>query len=173
LTSGSIFSKVNGVIQASILFFSFALIGLDQIAKYYALYSLIDGGIALVPHFIELNLAFNQGIAFSMLANESSIVHHLVTLFNMATIIGLMVFLFYKKHHPLTKFGLILIIAGGCGNLLDRIKLHMVIDFIQVKFFNFPLFICNLADIYVTMGALLFIYSRIFKQNERHLFSKN
>ena len=57
-----------------------------------------------------------------------------------------------------------MIIAGGIGNLIDRISLGYVIDFLDFRIINFPVF--NFADICVTLGAGLFIALLLFSKEE-------
>ena len=53
-----------------------------------------------------------------------------------------------------------MIASGALGNMMDRILHHYVIDFLYVKLIDFPVF--NIADIYVTLGALLFVLAYLF-----------
>ena len=71
------------------------------------------------------------------------------------------------------NFSFILIIAGAIGNLIDRVINNYVIDFFYFKLINFPIF--NVADIYVTVAAFLFIVLSFFYYKEEDfdiIFSK-
>jgi signal peptidase II len=73
-----------------------------------------------------------------------------------AVVIGLMYFLLNTKS-PSQKIFFVLILSGAFSNIIDRIRLGCVVDYIDLKFF--PVF--NLADAYITVGLILFILSSI------------
>ena len=65
------------------------------------------------------------------------------------------------RRHRLATFGGILVVAGGIGNLIDRVFRGYVVDFLQTDFMDFPIF--NVADCFVVVGAvLLFVYFVFF-----------
>ena len=143
----------------------FTLILIDQYTKALAMDWLMFQNVTFIPDFVNFALAFNKGVAFSLFANQHEMYIICITIVNFIAIVGLVYWLVANQHPLLINLGLSLIIAGGSSNLIDRIKLHYVIDFIQLSVFDYQLFICNVADIYVTIGAVLFIYSRIVEQS--------
>jgi signal peptidase II len=69
---------------------------------------------------------------------------------------ALLVFEYFKKPMPFTKFERFCIAAvygGGLGNMIDRVFLGYVVDMFQTEFINFPVF--NVADIFITCGCIL------------------
>jgi len=64
------------------------------------------------------------------------------------------------KRYSILRVLLVLIIAGAVGNLIDRIRLNYVIDFLYVALINFPIF--NVADCYVTVSTLVFLVLALF-----------
>ena len=70
----------------------------------------------------------------------------------------------WNKHFVWLKVILVLFVAGAIGNLIDRIFLNYVVDFFYFKLINFPIF--NVADIYVTVAAILFIIFCLFYYKE-------
>lgn len=134
------------------LFISLLLIVADQVSKYFvSVYLKPVGTITVVKNFLSLSYLENTGISFGLLPNK----RWLFVILTILIVIALLVMLFkYKKHDFLSYAILTLLIAGGVGNLIDRIRLAYVIDFIKVEFFGY---IFNLADCFVVVGAFLFV----------------
>lgn len=126
---------------------------------------LIDG--VLEFHFLE---GGNTGAAWGLLNGHSWIFYVTTPILILAVM-----YLFYKL--PQTKRALpvhvitVFIIAGAIGNLIDRIRLSSVIDFIYFKLINFPIF--NVADIYVTVSTIsLFILVLFYYKEADYDFLK-
>ncbi len=139
----------------------FALIGaavlvvVDQIIKFLATtYIKPIGTLELIPGFLDFTYYGNDGAAFGILSSQTWIFIIVTALVCIVLIAGLFV---YKKHTTLSRMACALIIAGGLGNLIDRVFNNgYVVDYIHFKFFP-PIF--NFADCCVTIGVvLLFIY---------------
>ena len=141
---------------------------LDQLSKYRALTSLKDSNAyVLIDNVLEFYYIVNTGSSWGMLAGQKALI-----LFISAVIIALCAFLIIKspddiKYIPF-NISLSMIIAGGIGNGIDRIRFSYVIDFIYFKVINFPVF--NVADIFVTCGAVMFILLILFKYKEKDLY---
>jgi signal peptidase II len=109
---------------------------------------------AIIPGFLNLVLAHNTGAAFSM-GNRLPKSFFLVSSF---LAVGVVVYLLLKlkPEEHLSRWGLVLILSGAIGNIVDRIRLGYVVDFIEVyyKTFYWPAF--NVADSAITVGAILF-----------------
>ncbi len=128
------------------------LIGLDQLVKYLVRVNIPLGGSApLIPHVLGLSHIHNTGAAFSMLTGARWFFVVLTVVF-----LGFALWLLYsgKLRHPFGKWTWVLVIAGAAGNLIDRALCGYVVDMFQTLFMNFPVF--NVADIYVTVGGILF-----------------
>lgn len=137
-----------------------ALMAVDQIIK-LAVVNLLKpiGTFVLIPHFLEFTYSENSGAAFGMLQNNS-IFFAVLTIVISIVIFGFLVK--YKHHNLLSKISCLMIIAGGLGNLVDRLRLHYVVDFIHFYFFDY---IFNFADCLVTVGvALMVIYVVFFME---------
>lgn len=132
----------------------------DRALKVWLTDLLADGSIVLIKGFLGLSYYENTGAAFSILEGGRWL---LVALTSVA--IGVMIwFLLFKNKSKLLSWSLVLIIAGGIGNLYDRIVLGYVVDYIRTLFIDFPIF--NLADCCVCIGAaLLIIYIAFFDQS--------
>lgn len=136
---------------ASILVF-IILISVDQFSKYIIrLRHLVDDGFYIC----------NKNIAFGI-----PIPDFLFWLFWLL-IVALLLIMLYEKYpiaaSPVRKYDtlfIIIILAGAISNIIDRLFFGCVIDFIDLKFW--PVF--NLADIFITIGAIMLIYSLAFKK---------
>lgn len=129
------------------------LVGVDQLTKYLAAVYLAPVGTApFLPGIMELRYVENDGMAFSMLSGRQT----LLIVVTSITIGALVWYLFFKKP-PMRaeRVALCLIIAGGLGNLIDRVAAGRVIDFFATTFINFAVF--NVADCFVCVGAALFV----------------
>ena len=129
------------------------LVGVDQLTKYLAAVYLAPVGTAsFLPGIMELRYVENDGMAFSMLSGRQT----LLIMVTSITIGALVWYLFFKKP-PMRaeRVALCLIIAGGLGNLIDRVAAGRVIDFFATTFINFAVF--NVADCFVCVGAALFV----------------
>ncbi len=126
-----------------------AAAALDQLTK-AAAGKLRSGPKVLIPGILELRYLENRGAAFGILRDRQ----WLFIAIACAVITGALVLI---KRLPLNRRFLplgisVLFLAGGAaGNLLDRVRLHMVRDFIYIRAVDFPIF--NLADIFVTCSA--------------------
>ena len=126
------------------------LIAIDRITKNWAAQALASGDIAVIDKVLYFRYTENTGVAFSMFSDNRWV---LVGITSVMLIVALAFFLSGKIKDKLELFALSLIIAGGVGNLIDRLSLGYVIDFIDVRIINFAIF--NVADMCITIGAIL------------------
>jgi signal peptidase II len=131
-------------------------VGLDQLTKYLVVANMeLHESVEVIPGIFNFTYIQNDGAAFGMFDDSRWIFLTLST----AAIIGIFVFLFWKKpQDKLLLSSLILIVSGGIGNMIDRIALGYVIDFID--FCAFPTvwkWVFNVADSCVCIGAGLLI----------------
>ena len=83
----------------------------------------------------------------------------------MIVIIAVVLFVIAKRpKNKLLLLSLSMIASGGIGNLIDRIRFGYVVDFLDFRLINFPIF--NVADIFVTVGAALFIALLLFSKED-------
>jgi signal peptidase II len=102
----------------------------------------------LLPGILRLQLVHNYGAAWSSFSGERFLLIGVT-----AVGIGALIFLALRiVRHPLGVWALWMVIAGGVGNLIDRINLGYVVDMLATEFMNFPVF--NIADIFVTCGTV-------------------
>lgn len=131
---------------------SVVLVGIDQLTKYYAVLFL-KGQPALVlwQNVFELHYHENDGIAFSMFAGFQWIIVPITVLAMLFILIIL--WRSVMNRYILFRVSCILILAGGIGNLIDRVLFGYVVDFLYFRLINFPVF--NFADCCVVIGAIL------------------
>lgn len=129
------------------------LVGLDQLTKWAVTLSLMPGeNVPLIPGVLWLTHTRNPGAAFSLFPGHGPALA-VVTLLILA--VGVVL------HRRLLALGygppLALILGGGLGNLLDRLRLGQVVDFLDLRFW--PVF--NLADVYIVLGAVLIVIAAL------------
>ena len=142
----------------------FVLIAFDLWTKHLAVSHLHQHAFNVISGWLSLQLAFNTGTAFSFLSQASAFWHTTLLFVNGVTLVCLLAWLFYhKQSSTYLSTSLILLIAGGCGNFLNRWLHQYVVDFISLSINGHGLFICNIADVYVTFGLLLLMYDQYLK----------
>ena len=105
--------------------------------------------------YINLDLIWNIGIGFGFFSTTSSIIYNLITVL----ILSIIVFLFISmiKAEYLDKIIYSTIIGGALGNFYDRVIFMAVPDFIDLHYNNFHWFVFNVADIFISLGIIVFI----------------
>ncbi|WP_270206692.1 signal peptidase II [Streptococcus anginosus] len=130
-----------------------ALIALDQWVKFEIVKNIQLGEVKpFLPKILSLTYLRNTGAAFSILENQQWL-FAVITL----AVIGAAIW-YLSKHIKGSAWllsGLSLIIAGGIGNFIDRMRQGFVVDMFQLDFINFAIF--NVADSYLTIGVLVLI----------------
>ncbi len=143
------------------------LILADQAAKYAAtLYLKGKPAIPLIPNVLELNYLENRGAAFGMLQNQK-IFFVFVAVVILAAIVFVLTIIPLKRKYTALHILLIMVAAGAAGNMIDRLRLDYVVDFISFVLIHFPIF--NVADIYVTIATIFFVILFLFYYKEEDL----
>ena len=122
-----------------------------------------DTSISLTS-FLNLNLIWNDGIAFGLLSFSESFGYNLITIIICLVILFLSIMLINADNA--SRISLILILGGAFGNLFDRLYYSAVPDFIDFYFKGFHWFIFNVADIFITLGVFCLIYVEIINKNK-------
>lgn len=142
---------------------------LDQWTKSIASHHLTYATpVSVIPDLLNWTLLHNHGAAFSMLAEAGGWQRYLFS--GLAILISLMFALWIwrlPKGQAVLAAALALIMGGAIGNLIDRLHLGYVVDFIHFYWNNshFPAF--NLADSAITLGVILLIYDMLFLEKKR------
>lgn len=144
-------------------FIIIAVVILDQIIKNLVVDSMtLYETIPLIQDVFHITYIHNTGAAFSIMAGQISV----LILLPLAMIVAAIIFMLImrKKGHPLLMTAVALIAGGGIGNLIDRIGLGYVVDYLDFRVF--PIF--NLADISVCVGCGLLIVYVLFIDGKRN-----
>lgn len=148
------------------ILFAAALTALDQFTKHLAVSKLMGHEpFVILKGIFELDYLENRGSAFGMFQGQKIFLLCVGVVF-----LGIMFFLFSrtpaeKKFLPI-HLAAVGIVAGGLGNMIDRIRLGYVVDFFSFVLIHFPVF--NVADICVTVGMALFLIYFIFIERREH-----
>jgi len=128
-----------------------ALLALDQWVKNWITVHLALGeGMAFLPGFLELRTVHNFGAAWSSFSGMRWVLVGV----NLVIVLAILFALVRRLvRHPLGRLAGSLVIAGGLGNIIDRVRLGYVVDMFNFQFIHYPVF--NVADMCVVSGAIL------------------
>ena len=148
-----------------ILFVSFILVLTDQLSKFVVRKTmLLYESIPVIPDFFHLTYVTNDGMAFGINFPFG------IYIFSTISII-FTIFLFWylwtiKDQGIIIRIGVGLIIAGAIGNLIDRVFLGEVVDFLDFMIGNYHWYVFNLADSYVTVGMGFILYDSLILERK-------
>lgn len=146
------------------IFLFVILIVIDQVVKFLVRVHIPLGeSIPFLPHVLNLTYVRNTGAAFSLLREHT----WLLTLVSAALVV--IVALLVARRFLTGRLGLLsatLVLAGGVGNLIDRVALGYVTDMFQTVFMNFAIF--NVADCCITVGGILLAVYALFFYDKLH-----
>jgi len=139
------------------------LVILDQITKYVIANSMVLGEkIVIIEDFFLINSHRNSGGAWGILQDQ-------MTIFYLVTIIAFVLFYYLTKevdfkNKKIYSMAVVLLIAGGVGNFIDRLIFQEVVDFLDFYIFNYDFPIFNVADICLTVGISLFAFDILLEE---------
>tara|TARA_B100000575_G_C22844699_1_gene494808 strand:+ start:209 stop:718 length:510 start_codon:yes stop_codon:yes gene_type:complete len=153
----------NFIINLLIVFLIFLL---DRLSKTYVIYldKKLNGIELLSSKFLNIQLLWNQGIAFGLFSFEKSHLYNLLTAIIFIIVI-LIVFMTINSS-GIKKYALLMIFGGAIGNLYDRVLFKAVPDFIDFHVGNFHWFIFNFADVFICVGVFFMIFSEFVGNNK-------
>ncbi len=126
---------------------------IDQLSKWLAVIFLQGNGrFGVIPYLFNVVYVENRGAAWGMFSEHRWV---FILLSSVAILALLGYFFLVRPKDRLLLWSLILILAGGIGNMIDRLLLGYVVDFIEFAFVDFPVF--NVADSCVCIGAALLV----------------
>ena len=140
---------------------------LDRISKLYVIHldsTLLNSKI-ITSKFINIQLIWNEGVAFGLFAFDDRSFYNLITGF--IIVIILILIFFIRKTKGIEKYSFLIILAGALGNVFDRFLYSAVPDFIDIHYQNFHQSIFIVADMFRTGGGLLLIYAEVFLKNKK------
>lgn len=131
---------------------TFLSVSVDQISKYLIVKTLSETGYLPVFRYFSLTLVENTGICFGIFNNIN-----LKTPIILASLLIAIGILFYSRKYSKDVIAFALIEGGIIGNLIDRIRIGAVIDFLD--FHIWPVF--NLGDTFIVSGVLIILFSQL------------
>ena len=141
------------------------LVVFDQWTKYYIVSNFnLYQSKPIIENFFHLTYITNDGMAFGLSFPGGKQV-----LLIMTVILTIFIITFLwkeRKGHPLIKYGLVFILSGAFGNLIDRFLNGKVVDFLDFMVGDFHWYVFNIADSSVTIGMILFISHSILYNKE-------
>ena len=135
---------------------------IDRISKIKIIENFSDN-IFFVNNFTNLDLIWNTGIGFGLLSSDSMLFYNLVSI--LVGFVIIVLFYITMISENLDKFIYSLIIGGALGNFYDRLTYNAVPDFIDIHYENYHWFTFNVADIFITLGVIIFIIKGFFVKN--------
>lgn len=132
------------------------IVALDQGTKWAVVRHLADGAVVRVGPWLNLLLGYNQGAAFGFLRHAGGWQNLMFSLVA-AVIIGFIVITLWQlpPQQKMLGWALALVLGGAIGNLIDRIRLGQVVDFIDFHLGSAHWYTFNVADAAISVGALL------------------
>ena len=148
------------------IFFIFIIFIIDRISKIAIINSTEKFGEKNIEvnSFLNLNLIWNDGIAFGLFSFNDKIYYNILTI--IIILITLIILWMITKTAKFEKIAFIMIFGGSIGNIFDRLYYSSVPDFIDFHINNFHWFIFNVADIFITLGVMLLIFLELFTKKK-------
>ena len=158
------------LIKLSLIFIIFVS---DRISKIYVIYldNKLLGSEIFSSNFLNINLIWNEGIAFGLFSFNDKIFYNILTI--IIIIIILIIFFMIIKSDGFRKYSLLMILGGALGNVFDRLYYKAVPDFIDFHVGDFHWFIFNFADVFISLGVFFMILleflgnNKLKKKNEK------
>ena len=143
--------------------FAVLAVSADQVVKYLVVANIpLHTEVPFINGLVHWTYTQNRGAAFSSCEGMTWLFVIVFVLFTAGVI-----WEFSKKRWPFTTFErwcIVSVLAGGVGNMIDRLRLGYVVDMIEVEFISFPVF--NVADCFITCGCILLMVHLVFFNRE-------
>ena len=146
---------------------SFAIVILDQLTKKIILAKMALRDVVEVTSFFDIVHLHNYGAAFSFLHNAGGWQRYFLSAISILVSIVLPFYIKKNQHDIFLAMGLTLVLGGAIGNLVDRLFLGYVVDFVSLHIddvFYWPAF--NVADSAISLGVIVLIYDALKKKND-------
>ena len=140
----------------------FIIFFLDFFSKNYVLKNFSENTF-YINNFVNFDLTWNTGIGFGLFSSESNLIYNSISVL-ITLVIFYLLYLVIKSDN-FDKINLSIIIGGALGNFYNRIFYKAVPDFIDLHYNNFHWFTFNIADIFISIGVILFILKSLFIKN--------
>ena len=155
--------RTNLIINSLLVFLIFLI---DRLSKIYVIY--LDkkflGSEIFSSKFLDINLIWNDGIAFGLFSFDDKMLYDILTILILIVII-ILIFMTLGSQGT-KKYSLLIILGGALGNVFDRLFYRAVPDFLDFHVGNYHWFIFNVADIFITLGVIFMIIIEITGNNK-------
>ena len=143
------------------------IFSLDRVSKFYVI---LNSESNLSPSlftskFLNINLIWNEGIAFGLLSFDQKLYYNLLTV--VILIITAIILWMVSRSNGMEKIAFLIVLGGSLGNIFDRVLYKSVPDFIDFHINNFHWFRFNVADIFITLGVILLIYLELIVKTKK------
>ena len=145
------------------LIFILIIFFLDRYTKLLILNNFTENTYYL-NDYINLDLVWNTGIGFGLFSSNSGLFYNILSLLILVVISCLFYFLIVSNKYDKIIYSII--VGGALGNFYDRIFFRAVPDFIDLHYKNFHWFTFNLADIFITLGIITFLFKEFIKKKK-------
>ena len=139
---------------------------LDRLSKYFILElsNSVEKLNMPITSFLNLNLIWNDGIAFGLFSFKEQFYYNIITI--IIIIITLAILFLAIKSSGIEKISFSMIFGGSLGNIFDRLYYRAVADFIDININNIHWFIFNIADIFICLGVITLITIEFFSKKK-------
>ena len=132
----------------------FTIFVLDRYSKIQIVQDFSDK-VFYLNNYINLDLMWNTGIGFGLLSSDSDLFYNIISA--LIAIVIFFLIIFALKSDKFDKISFSIIIGGALGNFYDRLIFNAVPDFIDLHYGNFHWFTFNIADIFITIGVIIYL----------------
>lgn len=154
--------------RAKLFSLSLLVIVLDQLTKWLVVANVpLYGEVPIIPRFFSISHVTNTGAAFSLFAHSSGSATLALAVFSAVIIALIVVWIARVRVLTLQAVSFALILGGATGNLIDRVRLRAVVDFLSFDLGNYHWPDFNLADSAIVIGAVLLAADSIFGKHAR------
>ena len=143
------------------------IFSLDRVSKFYVILNSESNSSPslFTSKFLNINLIWNEGIAFGLLSFDQKLYYNLLTV--VILIITAIILWMVSRSNGMEKIAFLIVLGGSLGNIFDRVLYKSVPDFIDFHINNFHWFIFNVADIFITLGVILLIYLELIVKTKK------
>ena len=134
----------------------------DQVSKYVIQTNASLHDLVLIPGFFHITYVKNTGMAWSMLSGQTG----LLALISAVAIGAMLYYMLKGKPDKLTRIGLAMMIGGAAGNLIDRLFLSYVRDFLNFYIFGYDFPVFNIADSVLCIGVGVLLVASILEDRK-------
>ena len=150
------------------LFAAVLVIIADQVSKALIYGYLSENApVVTLTGFFNLVTAWNRGVSFSMLDNLGGYGVYILSGFSLL-VVAVLIYWLAREENKLIQLSLGFVIGGAIGNVIDRVRLGVVFDFLDIHIgaHHWPAF--NVADSFICIGAVLILFNGLFAKSAKN-----